>query len=187
MSRICSRDIDPTMSGCLSWIWASTLPTSSSSDSPRTVSPHGQLTCLAISAPFRWESRVYARGGGPDGRPPRALSCLEVAPDPGQDVRQIDALRIPGTGTVDVVHVRVHAEHRVGAALEIRAARVAEAAATAASARIERRPEELIAVREVAGDELCRRIVPLARAGPAVERRRLREQVARDLRLELHP
>src|SRR6478672_8573417 len=52
MSRICSRDMVPTMSGCLSWTCASTFVTSSSSLSPRTVSPHGQLTSLAISGSF---------------------------------------------------------------------------------------------------------------------------------------
>src|SRR5439155_18469308 len=50
--RICSRDMVPTISGCFSWTCCSTFPTSSSSDSPRTVSPHGQSTFIAILPPL---------------------------------------------------------------------------------------------------------------------------------------
>src|SRR4029453_3868107 len=64
MSRICSLDIVPTMSWCLSCIWASTLVTSSSSLSPRTVAPHGQFTCFAISASC--SSAASLSGIGPD-------------------------------------------------------------------------------------------------------------------------
>src|SRR5436190_14572738 len=40
------------MSGCLSWMCPSTFVTSSSSLSPRTVSPHGHLISFAISSSF---------------------------------------------------------------------------------------------------------------------------------------
>src|SRR6476619_5862551 len=65
MSRICSRDMVPTMSGCLSWMCASVFVTSSSSLSPRTVSPHGQLISFAILGSFP-KGEASLGGIGPD-------------------------------------------------------------------------------------------------------------------------
>src|ERR687888_114577 len=50
MSRSCSRDIVPTMSGCLSRMCSSALARSSSSVSPRMVSPHWQSIFFATPA-----------------------------------------------------------------------------------------------------------------------------------------
>src|SRR6184192_2620087 len=48
ISMILSRVIVPTRSGWSAWTCASTLATSSSSVSPRSVSPQGQSTSLAM-------------------------------------------------------------------------------------------------------------------------------------------
>src|SRR4051812_12085213 len=60
--RICSRDIVPTRSGWLLWMCCSTFATSSSSFSPRTVSPHGQSTFWAIGPPRRGAGILRSTG-----------------------------------------------------------------------------------------------------------------------------
>src|SRR4051794_39503451 len=61
--RIWSRDIVPTMSGWSLWTCASTFETSSSSLSPRMVSPHGQSTFWATGSLLVAELRML-RGAG---------------------------------------------------------------------------------------------------------------------------
>src|SRR4051812_12933778 len=111
--RICSRDIVPTMSGCLSWMCCSTLVTSSSSDSPRTVSPHGQSTFIAIAPPLGRKEATLRRCGEPVERLPGGGLLGGLLRAPGTDA---------GLLTVDhgcageraVMGWAFDVEHRVG-------------------------------------------------------------------------
>ena len=106
--------------------------------------------------------------------PPRSFlafvwSSLEEASNPGEDVGEMDSLRVADTTTVDVVDVGVDAENRGRPTEEVGAARVSEADAARTSAWIERELEEFAAGLRVHRNEVCRRVHALPRAGPAVE------------------
>src|SRR5947207_1474715 len=111
MPRICSRDMVPTMSGCLSWMCCSTFATSSSSDSPRTVSPHGQLTLIAMLPPLG-KTAILCRIDQPVERLPRGrlLGCLLRAPRPHSRLFAVDHR---GAGEHAVVRWALDVEHRV--------------------------------------------------------------------------
>ena len=86
--------------------------------------------------------------------------------DPAQDLWQIYTLGVSHSGAVAVGDVGVDSQDGVGAAQQVRAARIAEAGAALALGWIGGQAQVPVAVHEIAGDELCKSVQAHAQAGP---------------------
>ena len=89
------------------------------------------------------------RRGGDVGLLPRCSDALEEAADPGQDLGDVDPLRVAHAAAVVVGDIGVDGEDRVGSAEQIGPAGVTEAGAARAAAWVEREADELRAVLEL--------------------------------------